>query len=226
MPKMVHNLRKWDFIAAQRPDYYIANSQNTAERIKKYYKRESELIYPCIDTTKFNNITKKEDFYFYIGRCIPYKKFDLLVDAFNKNGKKLILATNTDNKLYRKLKKKSNSNIEWRLNLSQQEKNKLYAQAKAFLFPPEEDFGLVPLEAMSTGTPVIAYGKGWALETVIKWKTGLFFNEQTVDSLNSTILIFEHKKFDPVEIRKHAKQFDKEVFKKKILQFIEDKTEA
>jgi glycosyltransferase involved in cell wall biosynthesis len=85
MPRIVHNLRQWDFIATKRPDFFIANSKNTASRIKKYYKRESEVIYPCIDTSKFNFKENKQDFYLYIGRCIPYKKFDLIVDAFNQN---------------------------------------------------------------------------------------------------------------------------------------------
>jgi len=93
-----------------------------------------------------------------VGRCIPYKKFDLLVDAFNRNGKKLIIATNTNNKLYKKLKKLSNKNIEWKMNLPRKEIIELYAHAKAFVFPPEEDFGLVPIEAQACGTPVIAYG--------------------------------------------------------------------
>lgn len=104
-------------------------------------------------------MTKKEDYYFGMSRCIPYKKLDLLVDAFNTNGKLLILATNTDNLLYHELREKSKPNIEWRFGPSSEERKKLYAEAKCFLFPPEEDFGLVPVEAMMSGIPVIAYGK-------------------------------------------------------------------
>ena len=114
-----------------------------------------------------------QDFYLAVGRCIPYKKFDLLVEAFNQNGKKLVCVTNTDNKLYRKLQKISETNIEWKLDISRDETQELFANAKAFLFPPEEDFGLAPLEAMAHGTPVIAYGKGGALETVVSNETGL-----------------------------------------------------
>ena len=174
-PWKIHKLRQWDFCAAKRPDYFIANSINTQLRISKYYKRNSKVIYPCIDISQSIFSEKKQDYYFYIWRCIPYKKFDLLVDSFNKNWKKLIIATNTDNKLYRELRKKSEKNIEWKFNASRSEINNLYAQAKAFIFPPEEDFGIVPLEAMASGTPVIAYWKWWALETVIEKKTGIFF---------------------------------------------------
>lgn len=161
MPKLIGPLRKWDFIAAQRPDYFLANSHNTAQRIKKYYKREAEVLYPGIELSgdRSHETGLKKDFYLAVGRCIPYKKFDLLVNAFNTNGKKLICVTNTDNTLYRKLKKLSKPNIEWKLGISRDKTQELFASARAFLFPPEEDFGLVPLEAQAYGTPVIAYGK-------------------------------------------------------------------
>jgi glycosyltransferase involved in cell wall biosynthesis len=158
MPKLIKKLRRWDFAAAQRPDYFIANSKNTQNRITKYYKRESEVIYPSIDTSEFSLTEKKDEYYLAVGRCIPYKKFDLLVDAFNTNGKKLIIATNTDNTLYKNLKKISKDNIEWKMNLPRNKIIDLYAKAKCFVFPPEEDFGLVPVEAQACGTPVVAYG--------------------------------------------------------------------
>ena len=226
MPKLVHKLRQRDYLAAQRPDYYIANSINTQNRIKKYYNRESKVIYPCIDTSEFSislQEDKNEDFYLYVGRCIPYKKFDLIVDSFNENWKKIIIATNTNNKLYKELKNKSNSNIEWKLNIHKNELASLYSWAKAFVFPPEEDFGLVPLESMATWTPVIAYWKWWALETVVEWKTWIFFENQTVESLNEAIEKYESMKFDPKTIIKHSEKFDKKVFKNEILKFIEEK---
>ena len=223
MPKIVHNLRQWDFVAAQRPDFFIANSKNTAMRIKKYYDRESEVIYPCIDTEQFEFNDEKEDFYLYVWRCIPYKKFDLIVDAFNKNWRKIILVTNTDNKLYRKLKAKSKENIEWKLNLSNEETRKLFSEAKAFLFPPEEDFWIVPIEAMASWTPVIAYGKWWALETVVDNKTWLFFDKQTSNSLNKAIENFEELDFNHKIIKEHTIKFDKEHFKKQLLIFINNK---
>lgn len=221
MPRIVHSLRKWDFLAAQRPDYFIANSKNTASRIKKYYDRESRVIYPCVDTSSYMLNENKSDFYLYVGRCIPYKKFDLIVDTFNKNGKKLILVTNTYNKLYRELKEKSNLNIEWKLNISKSETIELFWKARAFLFPPEEDFWLVPIEAMACGTPVIAYGKWWALETVVADKTGIFFGQQTVESMNNAIEKFENMSFDFAEIRKYSLKFDKNIFREELLWFIE-----
>ena len=124
-------------------DYFIANSKNTQDRILKYYKKESEIIYPGVDIHQEEKITKnniKGNYYISIGRCIPYKKFDLLVDAFNKNGKHLILCTATDTSLFRELKTKSKPNIEWKFRISNEEKNYLIANAGAFLFPPEEDF--------------------------------------------------------------------------------------
>lgn len=224
MPRLIKSLRKWDYAAAQRPDYFIANSKNTQDRITKYYKRESTVIYPSIDISQFPLTKEKDEYYLAVGRCIPYKKFDLLIDAFNKNGKKLIIATNTDNKLYKKLKKLSKQNITWKMNLPRNEIIDLYANARCFVFPPEEDFGLVPVEAQACGTPVIAYGVGWALETVVDSKTGIFFDQQTVDSLNKAIDQFETMTFDPLTIRKHAEQFDSEIFKENLVNFIEKKT--
>lgn len=221
MPRLVHNLRKWDFLAAQRPDYFLANSKNTKNRIKKYYNREAEVVYPWIDTEKFIFSSEKKDFYLYVWRCIPYKKFDLIVDAFNKNWKKIVIITNTDNKLFRKLKSISKENISWKLNISFEEIKKYYSEAKAFLFPPEEDFWLVPIEAMASWTPVIAFWKWWALETVVDSETWVFFSEQTVESLNKAIERFEKLSFDYDKIKKHSEKFDKKYFKQNILEFIE-----
>lgn len=223
MPRLVHNLRKWDFLAAQRPDYFLANSKNTKNRIKKYYNREAEVVYPWIDTEKFIFSSEKKDFYLYVWRCIPYKKFDLIVDAFNKNWKKIVIITNTDNKLFRNLKNISKENISWKLNISFEEIKKYYSEAKAFLFPPEEDFWLVPIEAMASWTPVIAFWKWWALETVVNSETWVFFSEQTVESLNEAIERFEKLSFDYDKIKKHSEKFDKKYFKQNILEFIKKK---
>lgn len=219
MSKIIHKLRIWDFCSAQRPDFFIANSINTKNRIKKYYNRESSVIYPWIDLDNFIFSEKKEDFYLYVWRCIPYKKFDLVVEAFNKNWKNIIICTNTDNKLYKKLKSKSKKNIIWKLNLDKKELSDLFSKAKWFIFPPEEDFWLVPIEAMASWTPVIAYKKWWALETIIDKKTWIFFEKQNIDSLNEAIEKFETLRFDYKEIRKQAEKFDKEIFKNQIEEF-------
>jgi len=244
MPKLIHKLREWDFVAAQRPDYFIANSENTQWRITKYYKRESEVIYPCLDIKNIPFSQDKDDYYFYAGRVIPYKKFDLLVETFNKNGLPLKIVANTKNKLSEDLKKISKSNIEWIYETDNRVINEYHAKAKAFLFPPEEDFGLAPIAAQATGTPVIAYGKWWALETVIpahtsqdtslnsllrgemkprSSPTGVFFDKQSSESLQKAIDLFETMTFDAKAIRIHAEQFDKRIFKEKLVSFIEEK---
>lgn len=149
MPVMLKRLREWDRDAADRVDDFVANSNNTGKRIAKYYRRPSTVITPGIDTEKFVVETEKDDYYLAVGRTIPYKKFDLLVDAFNANGKRLVIATGTENALFKELFKKSEPNIEWVIGAGNDEKIRLYQKAKAFVFPPEEDFGIVPLEAMA-----------------------------------------------------------------------------
>jgi len=222
-PKVFHKLRQWDFVSSARPDYFIWNSKNTVSRINKYYKREAEVIYPWTDLSKFKFTDKKEDFYLYVGRCIPYKKFDLIVDSFNENWKKIIIVTNTNNKLYKELLSKSNENITWKLSISREETLDLFSRAKAFMFPPEEDFWLVPVEAMACWTPVIAYWKGWATETVIDWKTWIYFQEQTVKSINKAIEKFENTHFEHKKIREHSENFSKEKFQEQLLEFVEEK---
>ncbi len=243
--KGIFRLVKWwmqrvDYEAAQRVDFFIANSRNTQERIKRYYQRESEVIYPGVELSstvtssklqvtssekpELENLKtwKLEPYYLSVGRCIPYKKFDLLVDAFNTSGKRLILCTSTDTPLFRELKAKSKPNIEWRYRVSDEEKSILMANTQAFLFPPEEDFGLTPIEAMALGTPVIAYGKWGALETILDGKTGVFFTLQTPEGLNTAIEKFEKMTFNREVIQDHAATFSKESFQKHILAYTEN----
>lgn len=220
-PKLVNWLRKKDYEAAAAVDVFWANSRTTAERIQKFYHRDAEVIYPWVDEANFAPTDAKKDFYFGMGRCIPYKKFDLMVEAFNKNGKKLKLATNTDNLLYRELKAKSQPNIEWIFAPSSEERKKLYAEAKAFLFPPEEDFGLVPVEAMISGTSVIGYGVGGATETIVEGKTGTFFSPQTADALNIAIEKFEKMELKKDEIIARGQEFTTKNFRKNIFKSLE-----
>ena len=224
-------LRKMDYAAAQRVDAFIANSETTAKRIKKYYDRESEVIYPGVERMTEEKQGKicetvelwncETPYYLWLGRCIPYKRFDLLVDAFNKNGKRLILVTATDTPLYRELRARSMPNIEWRYRISNDEKNALMAGARAFLFPPEEDFGLVPVEAMMAGTPVIAYGKWGGTESVVDGETGVYFTPQTPEALSETIDRFETMEWDREKIQARGMAFSKEKFQENISQFVQ-----
>jgi glycosyltransferase involved in cell wall biosynthesis len=235
LDQLINWLRKLDYEAAQKVDFFIANSKTTQERIKKYYNRESEVIYPGVghiwevisdrekDEASYNLLPKA--YYLWLGRCIPYKRFDLLVDAFNTNGKKLILCTATDTRLFRELRARSKSNIEWKYRVSNEEKDELMKWARAFLFPPLEDFGLVPIEAMAMGTPVMAYGEWGALETVVDEVTGVFFSPQTPEALNQAIEKFETMQWDRDKIREHAERFSKERFQEGIKNYIEKNAE-
>lgn len=208
-------MQRVDYQAAQAVDVFLANSKTTAERIQKYYHRDAKVIYPWVQSIPFLN-TPRKDYYFGMSRCIPYKKLDLLVETFNQNGKKLILATNTDNLLYHELRRKSRGNIKWIFAPDSNMQNQLYREARAFLFPPEEDFGLVPVEAMMHGTPVIAYGKWGATESVIDGETGIFFSEQTPEALNEALNRFEQSEWDQEKIWERGTDFWKERFQNAI----------
>jgi len=218
--KEIEKIREWDYCAAQRVDSYIANSSHIGQQIKKHYERDSHVIYPPVHTEKFTPIKNPaESYYFSVGRLIPYKKFDLLVETFNELDKKLIIA-GTGPELD-KLRKMAGPNVEVLGYVSDKKLLDLYANCKAFLFPQIEDAGIVPLEAMACGRPVIALNRGGSLDTMIDGKTGVFFKDQTIKSLKAAIKKFEKMKFAPDFIRKHAEKFDVEHFKKKIREYVE-----
>ena len=217
-------LRHWDKNGSKNVDFFIANSQNVANRIKKYYNRKSTVIYPPVDTKLFKlNAKNREDYYLIVSRLIEYKKVDLAIEAFIKLNKKLIIiGTGRDEKRLKKLAK-GNRNIIFRGFVNDNELAKYYQKAKAFMHPQIEDAGIACLESQSCGTPVIAYAKGGALETVIESKTGHFFHEQTLEALIKAVREFDKMKFDPKECRKNALKYDKEIFKRKIKKFVEEK---
>ncbi|MFH1971361.1 MAG: glycosyltransferase, partial [Patescibacteria group bacterium] len=185
----VNYLKKWDIIASKRPDKLVAISKEVQKRISKFYKRESEVIFPPVDLSmlallKKQNINKK-DYYLLVSRLVPYKKVDIAIKAFNRLEKKLIVVGGGT--LERKLKKISKKNIEFLGIVNLETLAKLYQEAKALIMPQEEDFGIVSIESQFFNTPVIAYSKGGSLDTVINKKTGIFFQKQTVDSLMSAV---------------------------------------
>ncbi len=212
-------LRGWDFKAAQRPHYMIANSRNVQDRIKRYYKRDSEVIPPPVDTNTFKPTGEKADYFLVASRLEPYKNVKMVVEAFNKLGWPLKVAgTGTQLEM---LKKMAGKNVEFVGRVSDEELCKLYSGAKAYIFPAEEDAGIMPLEAQSCGTPVIAYGAGGSLETILPGVTGEFFGKQDVESLTQALENFDPGKYDAAAIRQHALKYDKEVFKARIKEFID-----
>lgn len=220
-PWIMHKIRLWDRLSADRVDYYVTNSHHIQQRIQKYYRRPSTVIYPFIDETNFSTSAERKDFYLAVGRLTPYKKFDLVVDTFNQTGLPLkIVGTGVSEK---KLRAMAKENIQFLGFVSDEELQQLYSTAKALIFPQLEDFGIIPLEAMAAGCPVIAYGEGGATETVVDGKTGLFFKEQTVESLKHALKKRSTIKFRHADIKEHAKNFTEDRFHKEMIQFIEKK---
>ncbi len=218
IPPFLNYLRLWDEAASSRPDKYLANSHFVASRIKKYYQQEAEVIHPPVKTDFFF-IGQPMGYFLMVARFLPYKKIDLAIRAFNELGWPLkIIGDGPDKK---RLKKIANANIEFVGLASDTKLRDYYAHCRAFVFPQEEDFGITLVEAMAAGRPVIAYRGGGALEIVKENETGVFFNEQTVDSLVEALKKFQAENFNSALIRQHALQFDKEVFKNKINNFIE-----
>ena len=183
---VLHQLRQWDKVAADRVDFYIANSKNVQARIAKYYQLDSEVITPPVDISQIKIATESpKDYYLVVSRLEPYKKIEIAIEAFNRLGKKLIIIG--DGSAKSELEKMAKDNIEFVGSKYGAELFDYYKNAKAFIFPGEEDFGITPLESMASGRPVIAYKIGGTLETIIPDKTGIFFDEQTADSLIEAI---------------------------------------
>jgi len=219
LPILMSYIRIWDRQASKRVDKFIANSGFVASRIKKYYKKDAHVIYPPVDVSFFDNNEKPGDYFLMVGRLISYKKFDLGIRAFNKLGLPLkIVGSGPELK---KLKKISADNIEFLGELRGEDVKKVYAGSRALIFPQEEDFGLVSVESMAAGRPIIAFKAGGALEIIKEGVSGVFFDEQTEESLVGAVKKFENMKFDASIIKREAKKFDKEEFKKKIKDFVD-----
>lgn len=223
---VLHYMRLWDYRTANGVDYFLANSNFIARRIKKIYARQSTVIYPPVNIDEFSLRSDKEDFYLTASRMVPYKKINLLVEAFNAMPEKKLIVIG-DGPEHNKIKTIARDNV---TILGFQPFNVLrdYMQrAKCFVFAAEEDFGIVPVEAQACGTPLIAYGKGGALETILgadkNEPTGVFFYEQNVESIVKAVNFFEnnYECFAPENCRKNALKFNMERFRHEFKEFIE-----
>jgi glycosyltransferase involved in cell wall biosynthesis len=234
IPFFMHYLRMWDVISSQRVDNFLCISKHVQNRLMKFYRRDSEVIHPPVEASRFRLGKKKENLFLIVSSLVPYKKIKLAVEAFNRLGYPLrIIGTGPEEKKLRVIAK---SNVEFMGWQSDEVVAENYSRCRALIFPGEEDFGIVPLEAMGCGRPVIAYGKGGILETVVAYDplkkrgeapTGLFFHEQSVDSLIYAVERFDRieREFDPAAIRKHALQWDRAIFKEKVKKSIFEKME-
>jgi glycosyltransferase involved in cell wall biosynthesis len=219
VPLAMNFVRIWDRASVDRVDKIIANSKFVAKRIKKYYKKESVIIYPPVNIDNFYISEKQESYFLMVGRLIAYKRFDIAIEAFNKLGLKLkIISRGPELKRLRKMAK---SNIEFLGRVPDEKLAEYYAKCKAFVFPQEEDFGIVAVEAMASGRPIIAYRGGDIPEHMEDGKMGVFFEKQNPEDIIEAVKKFENMTFDPQYIREKAKKFDKKLFKAKIKDYIE-----
>lgn len=221
IPPLLSQVRLWDRIAAERSDYYITNSHIVQKRIQKYYDRESTVIYPPVSTADFSfdrQSTRSGEYFLAGGRIVPYKRFDILVEAFTKLGRPLKIFGSGP--ALKELQKSAPSHVEFLGRVSDEELKELYANAIAFINPQEEDFGITMIEAMAMGCPVIAYKKGGAKEIIEDGVTGMFVEYQTWEDFADAIIHFDPKKYNALLIREKSLTFDTEQFKKNIETYI------
>ncbi len=214
-------LRRWDVRTCNRVNHFIAISDNVAERISRIYHRTSDVIYPPVSTDLFTVSNKDEGYYLIVSALVPYKRVDLAIETFNRFGEKLLVVGSGPE--MEKLKKTAKKNIEFLGWQSNESLARLYTGCRALIFPGVEDFGIVPLEAMASGKPVVAFAKGGALETVVgdgDLPTGVFFHHQTVEALLEAMKTLSKMKFDPYAIRRHAEKFDRKEFKRQIAEYV------
>lgn len=216
MPMLTHELRKWDVTNSARVDHFVANSNHVANRIEKYYRRDAEVVFPPVSVEDFAPVApgEVEDFYLLAGELVTYKRPDIAVKAFNRNGKKLVVIGDGPDR--RKLEAIARPNVTFLGKVPFAELKSHFARCKALVFPGEEDFGIIPVEVMASGRPVIAYGRGGALDTVVEGETGQLFKPQSVDGLIEAVSRFETEladAFDPARAIAHAQSFNRENFR-------------
>lgn len=226
MPHLIHKVRLWDFAAAQRVDHFVSDSDFVGSRIRKYYRRESTTIYPGADINPYPVTEDPGDYYLVVSRFVRYKRVDIAVGACNILGRKLVVIGSGGEEEER-LRALAGPTVEFVGRVSDEDMQRYYSNAKAFLFPGIEDYGITPVEAMSAGVPVLAYGRGGALETVIDGETGLYFYDQSAEGLASCIERFEREGVSRTrhQIREHSLRFSNDVFKENMSRFINNALE-
>ena len=220
LPWYLSRLRTWDKLAAGRVDAFIANSNTVKKRIHTYYNRDAQIVFPPADTEKYHIKSQEGEYFIIGGRVVPYKRFDIAVRACTRLGLPLVVFG--DGPAKRDLEKIAGPTIKFVGRVSESTKTKLLQHAKAFLHPQNEDFGITPIEAMAAGVPIIAYKKGGATETVIDGVTGVFFEDQSWETLAHILLNFDDTTFDPQAIAAHAHRFSRYQFKKNMRNAVED----
>jgi glycosyltransferase involved in cell wall biosynthesis len=221
MKMLLPSLRRWDVETSKTVHHFITNSENVRKRIQRIYGRNATVIYPPVDVEKFSLSEKDDCYYLIVSALVPYKRIDLAIETFNRSDERLVIIGNGVEET--KLKAIAKKNIEFVDWVSEGELAKYYAGCRALIFPGEEDFGIVPVEAMACGKPVIAYGKGGALESVVDGTTGVFFHEQNVVSLEDALRRFAIVKFHPETIRARAMRFERKRFVEEMREYIKKK---
>ncbi|MEI6045218.1 MAG: glycosyltransferase [Chloroflexota bacterium] len=226
LPFVLSYVRLWDVVSSSRPDFYVANSHTVEERIRNYWNREADVIYPPVSVQRVPfNVGPRQDFYLIVGRLVPYKRIDVTIEAFRQLNRPLkVVGSGRD---LESLKKLAGPKTEFVGNISDVELWKLYSQCRAFVQTGAEDFGITLVEAMAGGAPVIAIHRYGPAETVIEGKTGLFFEEQTPEALSEAVLRFEaqYQLFDSAHIRRHAEGFDRELFIRRFGEYVAQRYE-
>jgi glycosyltransferase involved in cell wall biosynthesis len=219
--RTLHKVRQWDYETSKRPDVVLANSNHVQQRIKKYWRRDTEVVYPPVDVKRFTATAHHEDYFLIVSALTPFKRLDLAIHAFNKIGRKLLIIGDGAQK--EELRALARPNIEFLGRKDDHALRDYLENCRALIFPGEEDFGIVPVEAMAAGKPVLAYGKGGVLETIRPGVSGEFFFELSPKSLEDglTKLMTNEKHYNAQHIHTLAEPFDKEVFKVKMAAIIE-----
>jgi len=219
---LLKNLRIWNQLSAHRVDRFISNSTTVQKRIQKYYHREADVVYPPVEVEKIKMGNNNENYFLIVSQLTPYKRIDLAVSVFNKLRRRLVIVGDGPQRKF--LQRISGNTIEFHGWRSDVEVAELFKNARGFIFPGEDDFGIAPVEAMAAGKPVLAFARGGATETVVPSKTGELFADQTPESLEDGLArIFKNEqKFQPAKIRAHAKQFSRKNFEEKIIKIVKE----